>query len=311
MTGGTGSLGSKLVKYLLANTDSVVVCYSRDPHKQNQLLAETRNHPNLRLVIGDVRDEDRLWWMMRGATVVVHAAALKYVDLGEYNSGECSSINIDGSRNVMKTAVKIGAARALFISTDKSVSATNIYGRTKAVAERSWIRFNMEAHNRTMLSALRYGNVFDSRGNVVEVWRNRLQQGLPIIVREPEPTRYVCLLSWGVKWIIDALATMRGGEVFIPSNLRAVSMFDLARQFSPEDQWKREPLGSGEKQHEVLLAKEEIPDTVNVGHFWIVNPVDYQWRYEKWTGLPVDEKQVSSGTAPRMPVGELLSLLER
>ena len=310
VTGGTGSLGSKLVKHLLATTDDIVVCYSRDPHKQNRLLTETNNNPNLRCVIGDIRDKDRLWWWMRGATAVAHCAALKHVDIGEYNSSEYESTNIVGSRNVMETAVKLGVQKAIIISSDKSVAAANLYGRTKAVAERSWIRFNTEARGKTLLSALRYGNVFDSQGNVVQVWRDRLQKGLPIIVREPDPTRFICFLRWGVKWIIDVLACMRGGEVFVPCNLRTLSIHTLARQFSPEDQWQRLPLGSGEKQHEVLLSPEEIPDTVTVGHFWVVNPLDHQWKYEKRVGAPVDVSQVSSATAPRMPVGEFLVQLE-
>ncbi len=251
-------------------------------------MALTENHPNLRTVIGDVRDEDRLKWMMRGSDVVVHAAALKHVDAGEYAPTEYTKTNIEGTINVAEAAVTVGAEKCLFISSDKAVAPYNLYGRTKAVAERIWIRNNVLGRGKTKFSALRYGNVFDSRGSVVQVWSERVKNGQTISVREPDPTRFVCFLKWGVDWIRASLNLMHGGEIFLPAGLSALSMHDLALKFAPRDKWEVLPLGGGEKQHESLIAPEEVSSAVYYPPFVIINPDSPQWKYETWKGFDND-----------------------
>ncbi len=318
VTGGSGSLGRSLILNLLSTTDSVVVCYSRDPHKQNELVALTGNHPNLRTVVGDVRDIDRLRWTMRGADVVVHAAALKHVDAGEYNPDEYHKTNIDGTTNVAEAAVSVGAEKCLFISSDKAVAPYNLYGRTKSVAERIWIRDNVLGRGKTKFSVLRYGNVFDSRGSVIQVWNERVKNGLSISVREPDPTRFVCFLKWGVDWIRASLELMRGGEIFLPAGLSAISMHDLALKFAPRDKWELSPLGGGEKQHESLIAPEEVSSAVFYPPFVIVNPDSPQWKYQAWEnvirlhasvniGSEIDILR-SSQNAPRIGADDFIKL---
>lgn len=306
ITGGTGSLGSALVKHFVAIPGTVVVVYSRDPHKQNALLSEIPSHlqPNVRMTVGDVRDKDRLMQTMKGSTVVIHTAALKHVDVGEYNSSEYVKTNITGSENVARAGVDLGVRKMLFISTDKSVQAYNLYGRTKAVAEREWIRYNLFGRSVTALSAMRYGNIFDSRGSIMNDWSNK-KRGDTVLVRTPTPTRFVCFLSYAIRWVDAVLNNMRGGEIFVPANLSSVNMLDLAETIVGREGVYREPLLSGEKQHEVLLAPEELSNTVLKcllpynEEFFIINPDNPQWETSAWSGedLPqaVRESCYSSG----------------
>lgn len=329
VTGGSGSLGTVLIADLLKTTDDVVICYSRDVHRQHGLVDYLHSkgfddrflEDRLRLFIGDVRDQDRLFWAMRGVDTVVHTAALKHVGEGEYNSSEYIRTNIEGTSNVAEAAIQEGVSKCLFIGTDKIPGAVNLYGKTKAVAERLWIRLNQYGHPKTKLSALRYGNVFDSRGSVVEVWQSLIAQGLPISVCVPDPTRFVCFLPWGVEWIKGALAFMQGGEVFVPAGLQAISMHSLASYLqSDKSQWIESPLLSSEKQHEILIAPEEyselsitLPLQYNIPYrMFVINPDTPRWRYSKWStdrecGVSVD-RPYSSGRVPLMPIEEFMRL---
>lgn len=260
-----------------------MICYSRDPHKQNELISITKNHSRLRVILGDIRDKERLFLAAHGCDTIIHTAALKHVDAGEYNPVEFVKTNIDGTLNVASAATELGIEKALFVSTDKAVSAFNLYGRTKAVAERVWIRENIYGRGTTKLSAIRYGNVFDSHGSVMEAWSNK-KYGDDITVRIPNPTRFVCFLSWGVEWIRKALDMMRGGEIFVPSNLNAISMVSLAEEIVGWYHVSMIPLNAGEKQHEMLISPEEYQSTVEHAGFYIVNPEEPQWKYDNWKG---------------------------
>ncbi len=314
ITGASGSLGKALVMNLLATTQATIVCYSRDPHKQNQLLELAKNSPRLRMVIGDVRDKDRLYWNMRGSTDVIHTAALKYVDAGEYSPTEYTKTNIDGTTNVAEAALKTGIERCLFISTDKCVAAINLYGRTKAVAERIWIRDNVFGRGKTRFSVVRYGNVFDSAGGVMEYWQDK-KYGDEITVRTPNPTRFICFLSWGVQWVRDVLDNIRGGEIFVPADLKAISMVSLAEEIAGWQYVSMLPLLPGEKQHEILIAPEEYQSaiTVDVGEssFHIINPDEPQWEYEPWQGSYIEPMMYTSELVEHMRAKDFLRLYEK
>ncbi len=314
VTGGSGSLGSALITdFLQSFPTSTVLCLSRDVHRQDLLVERLKKKgiptDNLRLMLGDVRDKNRLEWVMRGATTVLHCAAIKHVGAGEYSPNEYILTNIEGTRNVAETALRANVEKCLFISTDKSCQPANLYGRTKAVAERLWVRYN--GFNRVAkLSCIRYGNVFDSRGGVYQVWKKCVENEQPLTVRIPDPTRFICFLSWGVQWVKQCLDMMRGGEIFVPANLSALSLHDLARELQPDDGlWVKERLKAGEKQHEILLAPEEHQSTVYRDGFWIVNPEDPQWPYEAWEGGQPDLPYSSDGV-PRMNAKEFLRLYQ-
>lgn len=249
VTGGTGSLGTALVPRLTKDGHDVTVL-SRDPHKQNALRAIA---PEATFVLGDVCDPIVVGRAVEGKDCVIHAAALKHVDIGEANVAEYVRVNILGSRNVVDACLTWGTPTALLISSDKAVDPVNLYGKTKSVAEDLFVSAGF--------SAVRYGNVVSSRGSFLNVWEDRASKGQKIVLREPDPTRFFLSIDAAVGLVKSAISldydrTYSG--VFVPEYLRSFSVGMAASLFFDESEIVRFPLGPGEKQHEVLLSKSEF-----------------------------------------------------
>lgn len=241
ITGGTGSLGQSLVKSLIGSKDyERIVAYSRDEHKQEKMSAELRSD-QVRYFIGDVRDKDRLRLAMRGCWHIVHAAALKIVPSGEYNPMEYIKTNIIGSQNLIDLMLEdnghLGTRKALFISTDKAVNPVNLYGATKLCMERLAIASNAlgthQDRTRAMFSVCRYGNVANSNGSVIKVFKQQLEEKIPFTITDKLMTRYWIELEEASKFVLDSLNKIeKGGEIFIP-DMPSFKIVDLARAFKP------------------------------------------------------------------------------
>ena len=161
VTGGTGSLGQKLVRHILATRNPrKVVVYSRDEYKQ-VLMARELSDPRVRYIIGDVRNTEAVTRALRGVDYCIHTAALKHVDKAEYNPGEYIDTNVRGTQAVVEACDRAGVKRMVFISTDKAVQPINLYGATKLCAERAVLASC--ASNRNIYTVVRYGNVLESR----------------------------------------------------------------------------------------------------------------------------------------------------
>lgn len=294
ITGGTGSLGSELVKVFTTQGHAVTVL-SRDPHKQAKLLAE---YPQVNAILGDVRDYTRVLFAMQGQQKVVHAAANKRVDLGETNPEEYFSVNVEGTQNVARAAIACGVRQALLIATDKACCATTLYGVTKHLATGVWLS---KLNSGVEFCALRYGNVVNSNGSVWQVWQERVAGGLPLVVREPEPTRFFMCKTEAVALVLNVLLHIRNGGIFVPGNTPAFSLWDLARELQPESRWCRELLGPGEKQHEVLVAPTEYIEQITED-LWCIDPK----RAKAVHSIPA---QFYSETAPRLDAKEVIRRL--
>lgn len=254
ITGGTGSLGSALVATWYEKYNITVL--SRDPHKQHRLSV---NFPDIKFILADICDKEAVEWACHGQDILIHAAALKQVNFGQLFPAEFHRVNVLGTNNISeaweKTHQKAEPGRqAVFISTDKAVQPINTYGKTKAVAEDIALNANF--------SVLRYGNVVDSAGSFLQVWRNQRAQGQPIKVRQPSPTRFALTLTDAVQLVDDVLevADPEGPAIYIPHSLSAFSVADVAAAYAMD--FDLEPLLPGEKQHEILLAAGEYADTV-------------------------------------------------
>lgn len=249
VTGGTGSLGTALVPRLIKDGHDVTVL-SRDPHKQNALRSIA---PEATFVLGDVCDSVVVGKVVDGMDCVIHAAALKHVDAGEANVAEYVRVNILGSRNVVDACLTWSVPTAILISSDKAVDPVNLYGKTKSVAEDLFVSAGY--------SAIRYGNVVSSRGSFLNVWEDRASKGQKIVLREPSPTRFFLSIDGACDLVMSSVfldyMQMHSG-VFVPKHLRAFSIEMAASLFFDEDEIERLPLGLGEKQHEVLLSKNEV-----------------------------------------------------
>ena len=286
ITGGTGSFGRAYVRYLLEKGDyDRIVIYSRSEYL-HWCMRQENDDPRLRFFLGDVRDRDRLRLALSGVSHVVHAAALKQVDALEYNPSEAVRTNVLGADNLIHACNEAGVERCVALSTDKAVSPCNLYGATKATMERMMIAANM--YDGCRFSCTRYGNVWGSRGSIVE----RLLHCQPedtIYITDPTMTRFFMRLEHAVSFVACALGTMRGGEVFVPI-LPSVRLGDLIDSLCPEN--PKEVIGArpGEKWHEAMVSPEEgrraIYDEEN-GRIVVFPSVD----------LPVDRAQVYDGGA--------------
>jgi UDP-N-acetylglucosamine 4,6-dehydratase len=261
ITGATGSFGQRCVRTLIERYRlRRLVVFSRDEMKQAS-LAEAfpiEAHPSLRYFIGDVRDQPRLELAMRGIDYVIHSAAMKIVPTAEYNPFECVRTNINGAENVVRAALNAGVKRVIGLSTDKAVNPINLYGATKLAAEKILVAANaISGADGTRYSIARYGNVIGSRGSVVQVYRKLIATGAKDLpVTDPRMTRFWITLEQGVQFVLTCLASMRGGEVFVPK-LPSLRVTDLARWMAPELPHRVIGIRPGEKLHEVLVSQGE------------------------------------------------------
>lgn len=312
VTGGTGSLGTALVRRLLDEGHERVVVLSRDEQKQAQ-MAEAIDHPNVRFFLGDVRDRNRLDEAFHGCDTVVHAAALKRVDSVAYNPQEVRKTNIQGSANVLSAALGTGVKRVLMISSDKACQPTNIYGITKAAMEHEAVAFNAISVPRGMrVACTRYGNVMGSRGSVIHTWRQQARRGQPLTLTSTQMTRFWLTLDDAAGIIMRALNRMEGGEIFVPI-LGAIALVDLAQAIAPKADINITGLRpGGEKLHETLVTDEEKTRLAASGEYdmWAITPHLHPWRAKGWQQLLAEPGGYTSETAPRLTVDDMTKMLE-
>ena len=286
VTGGTGSFGVEFVRSTLEQEPKSVRVYSRGELLQEQ-VAKHFNDDRLRFLIGDVRDYSRLYRAMQGVDIVIHAAALKHVPSCEYNPIEAIATNIGGAQNIINAAINSSVQQVIAISTDKAVQPINIYGATKMVMEK--LMTNANVYGSTRFACVRYGNVVNSRGSVIPLFKRQKDEGGKLTVTDPEMTRFLITLQMGVQLVFTALSTMQGGEVYVPK-IPAVKIMDLAEGIAPGAEIEYIGIRPGEKVHEVLITKEEGTRTYDCGDYYIVEPEFYTWDRE-----PIAGKLVPSG----------------
>ncbi len=275
VTGGTGSFGKKFVETMLRDHHPrKLIVFSRDELKQHEMQTSGGfNHPSLRYFLGDVRDVDRLRRAFHGVDVVVHAAALKQVPACEYNPFEAVMTNIMGARNIIEAALDAGVPKVLALSTDKAVNPVNLYGATKLAAEKLFTQGNVYAGAApTRFSCVRYGNVVGSRGSVIPLFRQQRERG-HITVTDPRMTRFWLTLEQGVRFVINCVERMHGGEVFVPK-IPSTNIMDLAEVMAPGCRIDGIGIRPGEKLHEVLISEDEARNTVELENMYVVKPLN-------------------------------------
>ena len=290
ITGGTGSLGKALINYLL-NETSVrrIAVFSRDELKQHNLRSEIGNNPRLRWFIGDIRDLDRLKRALHGVDFVIHAAALKQVDTGEYNPMEFIKTNVLGSQNVIDACIETGVKKIVALSTDKASSPINLYGATKLTADKLFVAANNYSHAYgTSFCVVRYGNVMGSRGSVIPFWRALADSGKPLPITDLRMTRFWISIEEAVKFVIDSLNIMSGGELYVP-RIPSMRITDLAKAVSPEAKLEEIGMRPGEKLHEEMISADDSRRTILLENRYVVTPVVAEWGYETPKGTPMSE----------------------
>ena len=310
VTGGTGSIGSAIVEALLAQRPSVVRVLSRDDTKQFELAQRHRTDAALRMLIGDVRNRERLQRAMSGVEVVFHAAAMKHVPACEFNPFEATETNVRGTQNVVEAAIDADVEKVLTISTDKAADPSNVMGATKLLAERLMSAAEMyKGPVQTHFASVRFGNVIGSRGSLVPLVRGQVARGGPVTVTDPEMTRYLMPIGDAVRLCFAAMERMTGGEVFILKmpRVRTGDLIEvLVEAYAPQfgyrpDEIATEVIGArpGEKRHEVLLTPLEALSADELDDMYVVSDATARSK-------PVHGGQADEALLDRAQVRELI-----
>jgi len=273
VTGGTGSFGQAVIQDVLRRfTPRKVIVYSRDELKQYQ-MQEVVPHPNLRFLIGDVREKDRLTVAMKGVDYVIHAAALKQVPAAEYNPMECIKTNIHGAENVVQAAWSEGVKQVIALSTDKAANPINLYGATKLASDKLFVAANnMVGGEYPRFSVVRYGNVVGSRGSVVPYFQRLKNEGATTLpITDPNMTRFWITLQQGVAFVLKAFERMKGGEIFVPK-IPSIRVTDLATAIAPGLKQNIIGIRPGEKIHEVMCPRDESHLTLEFSDHYVIQP---------------------------------------
>jgi UDP-N-acetylglucosamine 4,6-dehydratase len=285
ITGGTGSLGKALTKYILTAYPEInkLIIFSRDEQKQFQMAQEfpLDKYPQIRFFIGDVRDKERLMRAFKGVDFVIHAAAMKHVPISEYNPEECVKTNIDGARNVIDACLQTSVERVVALSTDKACAPINLYGATKLASDKLFVAANnIKGWNPIKFSVVRYGNVMGSNGSVIPFFIKKKKEGV-LPITEPNMTRFNISLQGGVDMVMHALFNAWGGEIFIPK-IPSYRILDVAKAIAPECEHRVVGIRSGEKVHEEMITTSDSFYTYDLGKYFTILPSEPRWKLEEF-----------------------------
>ena len=313
VTGGSGSFGQEFTEIVLREHDPKAIrIFSRGELLQQEMRQKFNDDPRLRFFIGDVRDRERVYRAMNGVDIIVHAAALKQVPTSEYNPIEAVRTNVDGAVNVIDAAIDNGVEKAMAISTDKAVYPINLYGATKLVMERLFIQANVyTGEGKSRFSCVRYGNVVGSRGSVVPLFLEQRKDGV-ITLTDDRMTRFWITLEQGVRFVVDCISTMHGGEVFVPK-IPSMKVTELADVIAPEAERQVIGIRPGEKVNEVLVPEEEGKHTREFDNYFVIEPEHPFWKKDKLGGgkpLPAGFKYTSDNNSWWLTKEELDRMLE-
>jgi len=276
ITGGTGSLGKELTKYIFSNHPEVrrVIIYSRDEQKQFIMAQDFpfKKYPQIRFFIGDVRDKERLLRALDGVDYVIHAAAMKHVHIAEYNPDECIKTNIGGAQNVVSCSIEKGVSRVVALSTDKACAPINLYGATKLTSDKLFIAANsITGTNPIKFSVVRYGNVMGSNGSVIPFFINKKKTEGILPITDPNMTRFNISLIDGVKLVFYALENAIGGELFVPK-IPSYKILDVANAIGPKCEKPIVGVRPGEKIHEEMITSSDSFNTYDIGKYYVILP---------------------------------------
>lgn len=319
ITGGTGSFGTTVMKFLLTLSPRGIVVFSRDELKQFEMRNQF-NNSLLRFVIGDVRDKDDVDEVMGGVDVVFHAAALKQVPTCEFFPMEAVKTNIFGTYNVIRTAIKHGVSRVVILSTDKAVYPINAMGMSKALMEKIMIAESQELillkNTKTVLCGVRYGNVMYSRGSVIPYFVSLIKQGKKLTVTEPKMTRFLLPLEDSVKLVLYALEQGENGSLYVkkaPAATIETLVRAICQIFKFGKGYETVGVRAGEKIHETLISKEEFARAEDLLDFYKIpretEGLDYNTYFFKGRRESDSQEGYTSENTKRLNVFETKKLL--
>lgn len=288
ITGGTGTFGHAYLKWSRPRWDRLYV-YSRD--EQKQYAMRMLDLPGVRLILGDIRDPEKLRMAMRNVDVVIHAAALKIVPHGTWNPDEMILTNCIGTMNVIRAAANAGVRKVVVISTDKAVEPTTLYGATKMCQEHLAVQANEWAAPDTRISCVRYGNVIDSRGSFTLKIDECVANEEAIPITDMKMTRFWIDQRSIARFVDHVIDNMEGGEIFVPK-MAATRIVDLCPPNALLDVIGRRPT---EKLHETVVGEHELPHTDEFETHFVIRYWPYKGRCRRTTPYRSDEYEGLGG----------------
>jgi len=314
VTGGAGSIGAEIVKSLLKFDPKVVRVLDINETGLFDLEQELQSE-KLRILVGDIRDKDRLRRAIEGIDIVFHAAALKHVPLCEYNPFEAVKTNVLGTQNIIDVSMDEEVEKFITISTDKAVNPINVMGATKLLAEKLTISANLyKGERKTVFSCVRFGNVLDSRGSVIPIFKKQIERGGPVTVTDPEMTRFVMSIPNAVELILKSAEIAKGGEIFI-LKMPALRIIDLSKamieKLAPKYGYKPEGIKiktvgkrAGEKMYEELMTEDEVTHTRDLKEMFVILP------HQLEEGVGGSAMRYISKNEKPMTIGEIQRILK-
>ena len=292
ITGGTGSFGQKCTEYLIRHNAKKILIYSRDELKQFEMGNKFKSS-KLRFLLGDVRDKDRLKLATKQVDILIHAAALKQVPAGEYNPMEPIKTNIYGAENVISVSIENKIKRIIALSTDKAANPVNLYGATKLCSDKLFIDANnLTGSSDIKFSVVRYGNVVGSRGSVLPYFQSLIKKKVKSLpVTDAKMTRFFLSLDEGVKFVLNSIDIMVGGELFVPK-IPSIKIVDLVKALDKNIKYHIVGIRPGEKLHEVLCPGESARDTLEFKNYYLIAPYSFNYpdRFKRYKVNKTKEK---------------------
>jgi len=265
ITGGAGSIGSALVKKILEYPVKAIRVLDVDEHALFSLKSDV-NDVRLRPLLGSVTNLERLEMAGNNVDIIIHAAAIKNIEITEFNPIETIQVNTMGTVNMINMVIKNKPEKFLNISTDKAVEPSTLYGTTKQLGERltSWAGIHILT---TKFASLRFGNVIETRGNVFEVWDKQKSLKKPLTITDPSMERFFFHLDDALHFILECLLLTNRGEIFVPK-MKLKNIKTLADKISN----KHKIIGKrqGEKLKEILITESEMEISEEENNMWII-----------------------------------------
>lgn len=315
ITGGTGSFGNAMIKYLynLKNKPRRVVVFSRDELKQFEMqkIYNTTKYSSLRFFLGDIRDKDRLKLALENVDILIHAAALKQVPAAEYNPTEYIKTNITGAQNIIEACLESNVRNVIALSTDKASSPINLYGATKLCSDKLFSSANnIKGKRNIKFSVVRYGNVFGSRGSIGPIFF-KIKKNQKYLVTDTSMTRFNITLQKSIEMVLWAIKNMIGGEIFVPK-IPSYNILDLVKAFDKNAKIKIIGVRAGEKLHEEMISINDAINTVDLKEYYAIlnEKCKLSAKYKKSKYVKKNFNYNSGGNSEFLSVNQLRKIIK-
>ena len=307
ITGGTGSIGMGLAKQLAKYNPKEIRIFSNDENSIFEAKENLGANHVYKLMVGDVRDKDRLNLAIRNVDIVFHTAAMKHITICEDNPFDAVKTNVVGTSNILEASIIEEVEKFVFISTDKATNPTSTLGGSKLLAERLTLDAGTYAgKGKTKFAIVRFGNVLGSRGSVFQIFQNQIKMKKPLTVTDKRMTRFIMSISEAASMILKVTKILKDGEIYI-LKMPSIRIEDLAKgmlhvygsRFPDYRNTSSLKITKprGERFHELLITNEEMPFCHDIGDMYKISKTENKKRLLR--------KEFSSETASRISQSKL------